>query len=140
MSAKHSGPTQRMSWNVSDRLGDFDVRTSRRRTTRLARAAAVMCVQTHSAARRFRVGGGAAMVCISVFLVACGTTSEAPITIRLIDQFDEAIVAGTLPFDVPAPATWSMACDITAGNAAPRIEDPATTAETISMRLPSVRK
>ena len=49
-------------------------------------------------------------------------------------------MAAMTPVDVPAPATWSMACDITAGNAAPRIEDPATTAETISIRLPSVRK
>ncbi len=46
------------------------------------------------------------MVCISVFLVACGTTSEVPITIRLIDQFDEAIVEGALPLDVPAPMEW----------------------------------
>ena len=61
------------------------------------------------------------MVCISVFLVACGTTSEAPITIRLIDQFDEAIVEGTLPFDVPAPMEWRFDREGTRSRSQPRV-------------------
>lgn len=55
---------------------------------------------------RFLALRGAAMLCISGFLVGCGTTSEAPITIRLIDQFEQAVVEGTVPFDVPAPIEW----------------------------------
>ena len=49
-------------------------------------------------------------------------------------------MAAMTPLDAPVSATWSMARDITAGNAAPRIDEAATTAATTSMRRPSVRK
>ena len=70
------------------------------------------------------------MVCISVFLVACGTTSQSPITVRLIDQFDEAIVEGTLPFDVPAPTEWRFDREGT-------LAVPAESAETFGWRAVS---
>ena len=46
------------------------------------------------------------MVCATGLLVACRTPGEAPITIRLIDQFDTAVVEGTVPIDVPEPMEW----------------------------------
>ena len=43
---------------------------------------------------------------VAIWVVACGTTSEAPITIRLIDHFETAVVEGTVPIDLPEPMVW----------------------------------
>ena len=46
----------------------------------------------------------AALTMLFAFFVACGTPE--PISIRLIDQFDAAVVEGTVPVDAPERTEW----------------------------------
>ena len=57
-------------------------------------------------AKSSRVRLGATMVCTAALLVACEPASDTPITVRLIDHFDRAVVEGTVPIEVPEPTLW----------------------------------
>ena len=60
-------------------------------------------------ARPIQACGFRALLRLCVFvgrLSGCGTDREAPITIRLVDQFDQAVVQGAVPFEPPSPLEW----------------------------------
>ncbi len=58
-------------------------------------------VSSHAMLTRVIVVAG-----ICAFLIGCGDSVQEPITVRLVDQFDTAVVVDTVAIDAPEPMDW----------------------------------